>query len=149
MLIDDLQNKMIGAMKGGDKARADIYRNLLSEIKNAKIDNPDMSGEDEVAVIRKEVKKRKDAIEAYNNAGRGDRAAEEEAELKILQEFLPAEMSDSELQSLVHEVIIYLKAEGMADMGKVMGEAMKRVQGKASGDRVSAIVKEKLTNGNS
>jgi hypothetical protein len=158
MLLNDLQNKMIEAMKARDKERATVLRNLLSEIKNAKIDNPDMSEQDEIAVVRKEVKKRKDAIEALRRAqGKQTSSTEsellekkdrEDLELKILEEFLPAEMSDEELDSMVHEAIIYAKASGMADMGRVMGEVMKRAGGKASGDRVSVVVKDKLTDGN-
>jgi hypothetical protein len=159
MLVDDLQVKMVGAMKAGDKARANTFRNLMSEIKNVKIDNPNMSNEDEVAVVKKEAKKRRDSIEALRQAqgkptssseeGLLDKLNLEQEELKILEEFMPPEMGDEELSSIVHEAIIYLSANGIGDMGRVMGEVMSRVGGKASGDRVAPIVRHKLLNGNS
>ena len=159
MLLNDLQNKMIEAMKARDKDRANALRNLLSELKNARIDNPQMNEQDEVAVVKREAKKRRDAIEALREAQgkltsstEGDLKVKldlEQTELKILQEFLPAEMGDDELASVVHEVVIYLKATSVGDMGRVMGEVMKRAGGRASGDRVAAVVGDKLTNGNS
>ncbi len=148
MLVDELQNKMFIAMKAAEKTRADTLRGLISELKNTQIDKPNMNEADEIAVVRREVKKRKDSIDIYSKAGRQDLVDAETAELTILEELLPAEMNEGDLESIVHEAIIYMKADSIGDMGRVMGEVMKRVEGKASGDRVAALVKEKLTKGN-
>lgn len=145
MILEKLQKQVIEAMKARDKNRANVLRNLVSEIKNAKIDNPDLNDEDAIVVIKREAKKRKDAIEIYKKAG-SDKAKEEEAELEILQEFLPAEMGDDELSKIVEDVISELGATDVSAVGKVMGGVMGKVGGKASGDRVSALVRDKLAN---
>lgn len=139
--------ELIGqALKSGDKARLETLRLLSSAFNYEKIAKQhELTEEEEIAVIRKEVKQRRDSIEAYDKAGRSDLSEKEKAELSILSEFLPPEMSDEELIKLVNEAIDQIKPSGMADMGKVIGF----VKGKApnaDGGKIAQIVKAKLGN---
>ena len=145
MLEDKLRKDINKALKEKDDVRLSTLKMLSSALHNAKIEKrDDLNKEEELVVVKKEAKKRKDAIEAYKKGGAKDRAKREEEELKILQEFLPEEMTDSELEKLVNESISEVKAESMADVGKTMGSVMAKVKGQADGTRVSAMVKEKL-----
>jgi len=145
MLEDKLRKDINKALKEKDEVRLSTLKMLSSALHNAKIEKrDDLNKEEELVVVKKEAKKRKDAIEAYKKGGAKDRAKREEEELKILQEFLPEEMTDSELEKLVNESISEVKAESMADVGKTMGSVMAKVKGQADGTRVSAMVKEKL-----
>src|SRR3990172_13071615 len=106
MIADKLQNIIGEAMKAHDEVRTSTLRLLSSAFNYEKIEKQhDLTGEEELNVIRKQAKQRKDSIEAYNKAGAADRAQKEEAELKILQEFLPPEMGEEELIKLVDEAI--------------------------------------------
>lgn len=139
--------ELIGqALKSGDKARLETLRLLSSAFNYEKIAKQhELTEEEEIAVIRKEVKQRRDSIEAYDKAGRSDLSEKEKVELSILSEFLPPEMSDEELIKLVNEAIDQIKPSGMADMGKVIGF----VKGKApnaDGGKIAQIVKAKLGN---
>lgn len=137
--------KLIGeAMKARDSVRLSTLRMLSSAFNYEKIDKKhDLTEEEELAVIRKQAKQRKDSIESYKVAGNADLAASEEAELKILQEFLPPEMSDTDLEKIVLDAIESTGAKTMADMGKVMG-LVKSKAPNADGGKVSGIVKSKL-----
>lgn len=154
MIAQNLQ-KMIGeAMKAHDEVRLSTLRLLSSAFNYERIEKQhELSDEEELAVVRKQAKQRRDSIEAYKKAGAEDRAAKEEAELKILQEFLPPEMSDEELGKIVDEAISKYKADLPADathqalqagVGKVVGV----VKGKApsvEGGKIAELVKQKLT----
>jgi uncharacterized protein YqeY len=102
-------------------------------------------GIDEIAVMRRERKRRLEAAEAYREGGSADRAEAEEAEAREIERYLPAEMSDSELARLVDEAVAESGAAGPADMGKAMGAVMPKVDGRADGKRVSAAVRARLT----
>jgi uncharacterized protein YqeY len=104
-----------------------------------------LSQEEELVVVGREAKRRKDAIEAYEKAGAADRAEREKKELAILEEYLPEQMSDEELVKVVEEAIAQTGAKAISDMGKVMGAVMAKVQGRADGGRVSLLVKTKLS----
>lgn len=155
MSIEELQSQINVALKAKDETRVSTLRMLSAAVKNAEIDKRSLAGsagkkgaltdEEFVDVAKKEAKKRKDAIEAYEKAGSEDRAQAEAAELLILEEFLPAEMEDKDIEKIVEEAIASTNATSMGDMGKVMGAAMNNVKGQASGDRVSEIVKSKLS----
>lgn len=146
MITQTIQKQITDAMKAKDSLRLSTLKMLSSELHNEWIAKQhELSHDEEIAVVRKEVKKRKDAIEAYEKAGRFDRVEAEKNELTILQEFLPTEISDEELDKIVNDSINQTGATSMQDMGKVMGIAMQKVVGKASGDRVSAMVKQKLS----
>jgi uncharacterized protein len=99
---------------------------------------------DDVAVLRRERKRRLEAAEAYRNGGSVDRADAEEAEARLIETYLPAEISDDELGQLVADAVAQSRAEGPQDMGKVMGDVMPKVDGRADGKRVSDAVRERL-----
>ncbi len=144
IIVDQLTAQISKAMKARDRVRVSTLRMLLSELRNVKIDKPDMNEEDELAVVRKEVKKRVEAIEAYEKAGRAELAEQEKQEMQILKEYLPEEMSDEDLEKLVEEVLAETGASGLSQMGQVIGQVVRRSHGRADGARVAALVKEKL-----
>ncbi len=141
---EQLTNQINEAMKARDSVRVSTLRMLLSELKNFSIDSPDMTEEDEISVVRKEVKKRTDAIEAFEKAGRVESALVEKEEKAILEEFLPQQMGDDELEKIVDEALADTGANNMSQMGQVIGAVMKKAQGQADGSRVAIMVKEKL-----
>jgi uncharacterized protein YqeY len=100
---------------------------------------------DEVAVLQRERKRRLEAATAYREAGRDDLAAGEEREATLIEEYMPAQLSDDELHAIVGDVVAETGAASPKEMGRVMSMVMPRVQGRADGKRVSAVVKEKLT----
>lgn len=150
MIAENLQKQINEAMKAGDSVRVSTLRMLSSEMHNEKIEKGSgLTEEEELAVVKKEAKKRKDAIESYRKAGASDRAEQESRELEVLQEYLPAEMSDEEIGKIVDEVLNEVRGSSSqvsaeVSMGQVMGKVMQKVGGRASGDRVSAIVRSKL-----
>ena len=145
-MISNIINKQItDAMKARDGVRLSTLKLLSSELHNEWIAKQhELSGEEELAVVRREAKKRKEMIEICNQHGKPEHAERERAELAILQEFLPAELGDEELEKIVSEAISETSASSMADMGRLMGVVMQKVAGRASGDRVSSLVRTKL-----
>src|SRR5260221_7114042 len=144
MISDNLKQQIIDAIKAHDEVRVSTLKMLSTEIHNYKIDHPQMTSDEELSVIKKEAKKRKDSIEAFTKANLIDRVEREEKELKILQEFLPAEISDEELEKFVSEALLESGAEGVKDMGKVIGLVMTKSKGNADGGKVAQLVKQKL-----
>ncbi len=146
MIADKIQQMIGEAMKAHDEIRLSTLR-LLSSAFNYEFiaKQHKLSEEEELAVVRREAKKRKEAIEAYKKAGATERAEKEKKELVILQEFLPPEMSDEELVKLVDQTISETGAKTMADMGKVIGAVMGKTSGRVEGGRVSELVKNKLS----
>jgi hypothetical protein len=144
MIADKLQTMIGEAMKAHDEVRTSTLRLLSSAFNYERIEKQhDLTEEEEIAVIRKQAKQRKDSIDAYKKAGATDRAEKESSELKILQEFLPPEMDEGELEKIIDESIKELGASSLGDMGKVIG----MVKGKASsadGAKIAEIVKQKL-----
>lgn len=146
MLIDQLQDDLKNAQLNRDEVKVSTLRLLLSEIKNAEISKGNvLSDEDAVSVIQREAKKRKEAAEGFRSGNREESALKEEAELKILESYLPAQLSNEELTKIVEEAITELGATNMADMGKIIGSVMGKVRGKADGGTVSGLVKERLS----
>ncbi len=144
-LKQTLTEDMKAAMKAREsgKKRLSVIRMVLSSLKNAEIDKKAELSEDEVIeVLSREVKKRKDALEEYERAGRQDIADGLRDEINILMNYLPEQMSEEEIRRLVREVIDEVKPSGPRDMGKVMGKLMPVVKGKADGKLVNLIVKE-------
>ncbi len=142
-----LAEDMKAAMKAREsgKKRLSVIRMVLSSLKNAEIEKRTELSEDEVIeVLSREVKKRKDALEEYDRAGRQDIADGLRDEIEILMNYLPEQMSEDEIRSLVREVIDEVNPSGPRDMGKVMGKLMPMVKAKADGKLVSLIVKEML-----
>jgi uncharacterized protein YqeY len=142
-VLDQIRADTVAAMKAGDRQRAGALRLISSELQKAAKEPPD-GGLDETTVLRRERKRRTEAATAYRDAGRADLAAGEEAEAEILAGYLPAEISDEELAALVGDALAESGATSVREMGKVMPLAMARVQGRADGRRVSAMVRERL-----
>ena len=144
MIAQTLQAKIGVSMKAHDETRTSTLRLLLSAFNYEKIDKQrDLTDEEEMVVIRREAKKRKESVEMYRKAGAEERATKEETELAILAEYLPPEMNDDDLVKIVEEAISQIKPSSMADMGKVIGF----VKGKApnaDGGKIAEIVKAKL-----
>lgn len=145
--------KQIGdAMKAHDTVRVSTLRGLSAELKNAKInvfdpnvtEQRELTEAEEIAVVRKEAKKRKEAIEMYTKAGANDQAENEKAELAILQEYLPAEVTEEEISKLVEESVSETGATGMQDMGKVIA-LVKSKNPNVDGSVVANLVKAKLS----
>lgn len=145
MIAQTLQQKIGEAMKAHDEVLVSTLRLLSSAFNYEQIEKRhELTEEEELAVIRKQAKQRKDSIEIYKKAGAEDRAIKEEAELKILQEYLPPEMDEGEIVKLVDETIEATGAKTMADMGKVIG-AVKSKAPTAEGGKIAEIVRSKLS----
>lgn len=134
------------AMKDKDSVKLNTLRFLQAAIKNREIEaRPDaLTSDDVMAVLKKLVKQRKESIEQYQNAGRTDLADQEASELKILETYLPAQMSREQIEALVTEVVAALGAKTVKDMGPVMKEMMARTGGAADGKILSEVIKSKL-----
>jgi len=128
------------AMKAGERDRVGALRLLADALQKDRKEG----GSDDVAVLRRERKRRLEAAEAYRDGGSSERAEAEALEAELIQDYLPAELSDEELGEIVDAAIAESGASGPQEMGKAMGVAMGRVAGRADGKRVSALVKERL-----
>ena len=132
-------------MRGGDTLRRDTLRMATSAAYNVEKRNGHPLTEDELlAVLSREVKTRRESVEAFRGGGREDLATKEEAEIAILSEFLPQALSDAEIGALVREAIVATGAASARDMGKVMGWLAPRTRGRAEGKRVSELVVQAL-----
>ena len=140
-ISETLKSEITTAMKAGDKERVSALRLILSELQK---DAKEGDG-DELAVLRRERKRRIEAAEAYREAGRPELADGEEAEAAIIEQYLPAELSDDQLREIVAAAIAETGAEGPKDTGQVMKAAMAKVAGQADGKRVSTIAQEALS----
>jgi uncharacterized protein YqeY len=140
-LADRLRAAMNEARKQRDQARTLLLSTILSDIKNREIELNRTPTDDETAeVLRRGIKKRRESVEVYEKAGRTELAATEAAEIKALEEFLPAAVPAEEIRAVVREAI----AGGAKDMGKVMGAVMPKLKGRADGKLVNQIVREEL-----
>jgi uncharacterized protein len=145
-LTDKINIDMKEALKAGEKVRLEVLRSIragILEFEKSGVGR-EMTSDDEIGVLNAAAKKRRDAIQMYSENDRPDAAAKEEAELAIIQEYLPAQLSAEELKGAVAEVIASVGASGPGDFGKVMGAAMKQLKGKADGNAIQAAVKEQL-----
>ena len=140
-LLDDMKL----AMKSGDKIALETLRMLRSQIKNVSISKGEELTDDEViGVLTKEAKKRKESLELYKQGEREDLADKEEAEMKIINAYLPEALSQEELEKIVSQAITETGAESLQEMGKVMGTVMPRIKGRADGKVVQEMVRMKL-----
>ena len=144
-LITELEQEVQDAMRAGDAERRDALRLILSSLKSAEKEllRP-LSEDEELQVLQRERKKRHEAAEAFRNAGRDEQAEKEEAELAILEEFMPEPLSEDELDRIVDDAIAENKATSMRDMGRVMADVMPQIAGRADRSAVSQLVREKL-----
>jgi len=144
-LKDRIQEALKGALKRQQRVEVSTLRLLLSEIKYAEIAQQKPADDNKVLdVITKEVKRRRESIEAFKQGNRGDLVAQEEAELAILMSYLPEQMSRAEIMTTVQRVVDAVGAKGPSDKGKVMSQLMPQLKGKADGKEVSEIVSELL-----
>ena len=139
-VIDQVRGDMTTAMKAGEKDRVGALRLVLSELQKAQKDG----NGDDLAVLRRERKRRLEAAEQFRGGGRPELAEQEEAEAKNIEGYLPAELDDSELDAMVAAAIAETGASGPKDMGQVMKAVMARAEGRADGKRASARVREAL-----
>ena len=139
-ILEQVQTDTHEALKAGERERVAALRMVADALQKDKKEG----GDDEIAVLRRERKRRLEAADAYRDAGNEDRAASEEAEAHEIERYLPAEMSDDELAGAVDAAIAETQASAPGDMGKVMGAVMPKVGGRADGKRVSALVRERL-----
>jgi uncharacterized protein YqeY len=145
MLIDDVQQAMFQAMKARRADEAAALRLALSALKSAAIDaRKDLSDDEAVAVLQREARKRREAEQAYRDAGRQDRADRESFERSVIERFLPAMLAPEELARLVDEAVAASGASGPRELGKVMGRLMPQVKGRADGNEVRRLVLERL-----
>jgi uncharacterized protein YqeY len=140
-VVDTVKQDLTAAMKAGEKDRVGALRLVLSELQKSAKDGSD----DELAVLRRERKRRLESAGAFRDAGRDELAAGEEAEAEIIAAYLPAELGDDELRSIVRTAVAESGATTPQDMGAVMKAAMPKVGGRADGKRVSALVREELS----
>lgn len=144
-LKDQLKDQQKLAMLARDKARLGAIRLLMAEIKQREVDSRiELNDEDILAVVTKMVKQRRDSISQFEAAGRQDLADKESAEIAVLQEFLPQQLTADEIAALIEQAITESGAAVMADMGKVMAVLKPKVQGRADVGAVSAQVKTRL-----
>jgi uncharacterized protein YqeY len=139
-IIDTIKSDLATAMKAGEKERVGTLRMVLSELQKAAKEGSD----DELAVLRRERKRRAEAERAYRDAGREDLAAGEASEATLISAYLPAELDDAQLAQIVAHAVSQSGASSPRDLGKVMGIAIAEVAGRADGKRVSEQVREAL-----
>jgi uncharacterized protein YqeY len=139
-VIDQVRADITSAMKSADRERAGALRMVLSELQKAAKED----GGDELAVLRRERKRRLEAAEQFRAGGRPELANKEESEAELIQGYLPSELDDAALDGLIADAIAETGATGPSDMGQVMKAAMARVSGRADGKRVSARVRQTL-----
>lgn len=141
-LKQQIQQDMIAAMKAKEEIKVSALRMLKAAILKFETsgDRKEATDEDVMVLLGREVKQRKDAIEGFKTGNRPEMAAQEEAEMKILQEYLPAQLSEEDLKKIIAETIQQVGATSKADMGKVMGALMPKVKGKADGGMVNKLV---------
>lgn len=145
-MLDKIQNDLKKAQLNRDEVKVSTLRLLLSEVKNGEIAKREpLSDNDVISIIQRELKKRKEAAAGFRAGGREESATKEELEAKVLETYLPSQLSHEELTKIVLDTINELGASSLTDMGKVMGEVMGKVAGRSDGGTVSALVKEKLT----
>ncbi|HZO96892.1 MAG TPA: GatB/YqeY domain-containing protein [Gaiellaceae bacterium] len=144
-LVERLEGEVKEAMLARDAARRDALRLILNSLRAAEKDlQRPLSEEEELQVLQRERKRRNEAAEAFRSGGREEQARKEEAELAVLEEFMPAPLSEEELEQIVDDAIAETGATSLRDMGRVMADVMPQVAGRADGSAVGQIVREKL-----
>ena len=144
-LIGQIQEEITAAMKERDTDRRDALRLVLNALRTAEKDlQRPLREEEELQVLQRERKKRLEAIEMYEAAGRDEQAEDEEYELDVLEEFMPEPLSEDQLERIVDDAIAEVGATSMRDLGRVMADVMPQIAGRADGSVVSQLVREKL-----
>jgi uncharacterized protein len=144
-LVERLEGEVREAMLARDAARRDALRLILNSLRSAEKDlQRPLSEDEELQVLQRERKRRNEAAEAFRAGGREEQAQQEEAELAVLEEFMPEPLSEDELEQIVDDAIAETGATSLRDMGRVMADVMPQVAGRADGSAVGQIVREKL-----
>lgn len=145
-VYDQLKSDLKDAMKARDKVRLGVIRGLKSQIMNAEVDssNHKLTDDQINTVVMKEIKQQKESLEEFQKANRQDLVTDQQAKLKIAEEYAPKQLSNDEVEKIVVETISQVGAESMADFGKVMGAIMPKLKGKADGNIVNQFVKKQL-----
>lgn len=144
-LIAEIEAQLKTAMRARDELRTSTLRLVLNALRIAEKDGQrPLEPDEELQILRRERKRRLEAVEAYRDAGRTEQAAREEAELALIEELMPAQLGDDELEQLVGEAITAVGATAPGDLGRVMSEVMPKVAGRADGTRVRSLVGARL-----
>ncbi|GAA2977725.1 GatB/YqeY domain-containing protein [Lentilactobacillus parakefiri] len=145
-VYDKLLSDMKDAMKARDKVRLGVIRGIKAQVMNAKVadGNHDLTEDQINDIIMKEIKQQKESLEEFQKADRQDLVEEQQAKLKIAEEYAPKQLSEAEVEKVVQETISQIGAESMADFGKVMGAIMPKVKGQADGSIINKLVKQQL-----
>lgn len=144
-IADRLSEEIRKAMKAGDRTRLQTLRLLATSVRNREVElGRDLTEEDLVVVATREVKRRKEAAEAYERGGRPELAEKERAEEAVLEAYLPEQLTEEEIRAAVEEAIAATGASGPGDLGKVMGRVMGRLKGRVDGSEVNRLVRERL-----
>ena len=146
-LQENVNEQLKAAMKAKDTVALESLRAIKTAIMmtQTQAGAKELTSDDEIKLVQKLVKQRKDSAEIFHQQGRLDLAAPEEAQIKIIEQFLPEQLDESAITEIVTAIIAKIGATGMQDMGKVMGMASKEMSGKADGKTISAIVRQKLS----
>jgi uncharacterized protein YqeY len=151
MLHQKITEDLKTAMKAGKEFKVGVLRFLLSSLHNKEIEKkskglePTLSDEEIIEILSREAKKRKEAIEMYTEGGRNDLVEKEEKELEIIKQYLPEQLSEEEIEKIVVATIEKIGVKDIKALGRVMGEVMKELKGKADASLVSEIVKKRLS----
>jgi len=144
MIKETIKQNIFAALKGKKQVELKVLRYILSQIKYEEISKQkELSDEEIIALLQKEVKKRKEAIEMFKKGGRNDIVNDEEQQVAIIQLFLPKQLTDAEIKKIIDEVIN--ASTDKANVGKIIGLVMVKVKGKADGKMVAELVKKSLT----
>ncbi|SER70664.1 GatB/YqeY domain-containing protein [Salipaludibacillus aurantiacus] len=145
-ILDQLNEDMKEAMRNKEKQRLLVIRSVKSSIQNESINKGKELTDDEIlTVLNREMKQRKESLHEFEQANRQDLADKTNAEIQILTEYMPSQLTEEELQQVVNETIEEVGAESKADMGKVMGAIMPKVKGRADGSKVKELVQQSLS----
>ncbi|HIZ70672.1 MAG TPA: GatB/YqeY domain-containing protein [Candidatus Atopostipes pullistercoris] len=146
-ILDQLNEDMKAAMKAKEKERLTTIRMVKAALQNEKIaKGRELTPDEEITILSREKKQRMDSYEEFSKAGREDLVEKLEKELEVVNQYLPEQLSDDEVRSIVKETIDEVGAESMKDMGKVMTNIMPKVAGAADGSKINQMVKEELSN---
>lgn len=144
-LLETLNEDMKTAMKAKDKPTLSVVRMLKSAVMNEKINlGHDLTNDEEVAVLSRELKQRKDSVREFEKGNRDDLVADTKAEIEVVEKYLPAQLSEADVKKIITETVSEVGAQSMADFGKVMGAVMPKLKGQADGKLVNQTVKQLL-----
>ncbi|MDG5786541.1 GatB/YqeY domain-containing protein [Evansella sp. AB-P1] len=145
-LLDQLNQDMKDAMKKKEKQRLTVIRSLKSALQNEAIDlGRELSDDESLTVLSREMKKLKESLQGYEQANREDLVEKTKVEIELVEVYMPSQLSDEELEQIVKETISEVGATSKADMGKVMGAIMPKVKGRADGKKINQLVQKLLT----